>query len=482
MTLRLKFVVLIGLMTLTVVASLTTSLWSSSLEADASRDVVRVSRTLDHLRNLRRRGDAIRTIASSEDVRSGEAVALKGLAAQLDDLHRAFTRLEAAEGYRSWAGFAIASGIRDAVEACRASGAAWQASGAATDAAAVAGAGDAMVRLMDHCERRVLEGAAQAIRNNERLSRRIAQTNAFALVAAGLISILAYALLRRWIVTPIARLREAAAHISRGEFEYRLPVHGRDEIAQLSAEVNHMASVITSMQQERIERERFVTVGQMARRLAHNLRNPLSGIRGLAELTRSDLPAGSELRENQDRIVSSVDKFEQWLAELLDLTSPLELRVRPQAVAPWLADLVDAHAPMARTRRVEVLMDASAGPEEAAFDPRHLGHAVVAVLSNAIEAASAGGCVRVTTRPADPDQWAIRIQDSGPGVRPEIRDQIFSPHFTTKSGGNGIGLAVAQQITRAHGGRVTVLDPESGASGAIFDLSLPCVPPTRSPD
>ena len=197
--------------------------------------------------------------------------------------------------------------------------------------------------------------------------------------------------------------------------------------------------------------------------------------------------------------MSSVDKFEQWLSELLDVTSPLEIRRRRiKAPGQWLGELIDAHEPMARTRRVELTASLTGAPNEAWFDDRHLGHALVAMVSNGIEAAGradgAPGRVQITCRVDDDDaEWLMRIEDDGPGIPPDLLDRIFAAHFTTKSGGNGIGLAVAQQIVRAHGGRIVVdggtaarvertsnavIPRENGLGGAMFEVRLPRDQPT----
>src|SRR5262249_25264293 len=147
-----------------------------------------------------------------------------------------------------------------------------------------------------------------------------------------LVGALGFSLLHRWVLQPVARLRTAAARIGDGDFAHRVLVRpggpGRDELAQLSTEVNHMAGLVRAMQDERVERDRLAAAGEMVRRLTHNLRNPLAGIRGLAEITRGDLPpAADELRENQERIIATIDRFEHWLSELLSATSPLTVQL-----------------------------------------------------------------------------------------------------------------------------------------------------------
>src|SRR5262249_50007142 len=161
----------------------------------------------------------------------------------------------------------------------------------------------------------------------------------------------------------------------------------------------------------------------------------------------------------------------KWLTDLLTATRPMSLQPEITHVTPWLIGLVDAHRPLAQTLGVDLRLSAD-GPGDACFDARHMEHAVSAILSNAIQAASspaAGGQVhpsvevQVRAEAAQPREdgqsWSINVQDTGPGVPPQLREAIFRPYFTTKPDGNGIGLAVALQVVKAHGGRIDVESP-----------------------
>jgi signal transduction histidine kinase len=307
----------------------------------------------------------------------------------------------------------------------------------------------------------------------------------------------------------VAHLRTATARIAAGDFAHRIalgaPAGSRaDELHQLSAEVNHMAGMVKSMQDERVEQERLAALGEMVRRLAHNLRNPLGGIRSLAETTRFELshpkPEPAELKDHQTKIILAVDRFEKWLNELLGATRSLSIQPEPTNIERWLSGFADAHRPAAQSRGLNLTIDTSAGPPEAIIDSRHLEHALSAMVSNAIESTSSpqargpGGSVRVITRSTDNklpngklgDFWTIEVIDEGLGVPPNLRDTIFRPYFTTKRDGNGIGLAVAHQVVKAHGGRIEVESPwppqedgsekparENWPAGARFTIYLP---------
>lgn len=376
--------------------------------------------------------------------------------------------------------------------------------------------------LIERIEDRIIEDTRSTVDFSDNLRLFLLTLLGSAFLIVVLTCVLGIVLVRRWILNPVADLRAATAHIAAGDFAYRIPLQSPpgakvDELRQLSAEVNHMAGMVKSLQDERVEQERLAALGEMVRRLAHNLRNPLSGIRGLAETTRLELnlpnPEPVELKDHQTKIILAVDRFEKWLNELLGVTRNLSIHPEPTRIDRWLAGFADAHRPSAQTRGITLDVDTSRGPAEAPIDSRHLEHALSAIVSNAIESTSSpqargpngpGGLVRVVTHSADASHsngnlggfWAIEVTDQGLGVPPDLRESIFRPYFTTKRDGNGIGLAVALQVVKAHGGRIEVESPwpprENGSqsstgkepwpAGARFTILLPMNGPKLAND
>lgn len=331
--------------------------------------------------------------------------------------------------------------------------------------------------LVEETEKQILKTAHTAINYGD-VIRNLLWRWLLSVTGVGLLGgILAVALLRRWVQKPVKALREAAARIATGDLQHRVPVLQRDELGLLSAEVNHMAQMVQVMQDERVERERLAAIGEMARRIVHNVRNPLAGIRGLAEVTRLDFERGSPNRENMDLIVTTVDKFERWLSELLDATSPSSIHPRQTDVREWLNEIVEVHRSQAAARGITLELEAAAAPQVASFDPKHLDHALSALVSNAIEATPEGGQVWVTARrPHQNGTWEVEVADNGRGVPEDVLPRIFDPYFTTKRHGSGLGLAMAQQIIKGHAGRISVRNggiahPER--CGARFLIRLP---------
>jgi len=483
MSLRTKFGVLLGLMAVAVCLALGAAWWSFSTMRGEVRDPFKSMFDVMADLHAAKRGVEGASIALLDSPPpKTEPSASTDLNAALDRADTAVAALQDNE----WVG------TRAGATAIRNVGA------RLTDARRLATSADANERsraaralldvheLIERIETRLVGDTQEALRFGARLEGQLAVILALCLLVAALAIALGLSLVRRWVLVPVAALRQAAERIGSGDFEHRIAVApGRrpDELARLGIEVNAMAGLIKEMQESRVEQERLAAVGEMVRRLAHNLRNPLAGIRGLAELTRSDLsgaePDPEDLRDNQTRIILAVDRFEKWLNELLSVTRPMQVHPSPTSVGPWLEGLIDAHRPQARTLEVRLDLQLSRAPISAPFDARHMEHAVSAVLSNALEAAGSRetdeGLVVVSAGP-HPDGWAVEVRDNGPGIPLAIKDRMFRPYFTTKRDGNGIGLAIAQQVVKAHGGRIDVespAEPHSDHAGTVSARKIP---------
>jgi signal transduction histidine kinase len=488
MSLQRKFALLLGLIGLTVAVNLGTTFWAAwLLDRELSAPLGSVATALRSLHAIKlaagRQGQMLTvTDRGGAEARSGSLEKFgedsKRIVAEIDTLRKAFQM-------RSGISTTLNLSQR-AVRAAQEAGT-WFTDG---DEEARRAAGEELSRvreLVDRIESQILTEAHVEVGLGAWFRARVVVVTSACLMMVLLAGVLGAQLVRRWVLRPVASLRDAAGRIAAGDFAHRVPVVGGDEIALLSGEVNHMAGMVAAMQEERVERERLAAVGEMTRRIAHNLRSPLAGIRGLAELSRAELPAGSELRENQDRIVTTLDRFERWVADLLTAASPLEIRSEMAEVPGWIGGIVESHRALAQARGVGIEVDVSAAPARAMFDARHLEHAIVAILSNAIDAAPPGTVVRVGVRTCEDGQfWEIRVVDQGMGVAADLLERIFRPYFTTKKTGTGIGLAVAQRVVEQHAGQIRVRSPAEPSAakggkgenpgsgpGAAFTVHLP---------
>ncbi len=278
---------------------------------------------------------------------------------------------------------------------------------------------------------------------------------------------------RRWVLRPIRELRTATREIGRGNFAYRIKPHSKDELGQLAVEVNEMSATVVDMQTQLVEQERLAAAGEMVTRLAHNIRNPLAGIRGLAEATMGSHGEDAELLGCQQRIIDTVDRFEKWLRDLQQSVSPLKLNLQPVRLDDLVGAVMTALRPMFDRRGVRYAVDIDPAVNEVQLDSLHFEQALVALVTNAVQASEAGQEVRVSARAAAEGRgrWRLAVADQGVGIAPELRHKVFLPYFTTKPEGNGLGLAMANKVVRLHGGQLTV-ESEPGR-GSRFEADLP---------
>jgi signal transduction histidine kinase len=201
--------------------------------------------------------------------------------------------------------------------------------------------------------------------------------------------------------------------------------------------------------------------------LAHETRNPLNIIRGLAQLIAKENSAAPTIRERSAAIVEEADRVTAQLNEFINYSRPREVRRAPVAAGRVAAEVARALGPDAEEKRITFQLPDEDLVIEA--DEQLLRQAFFNLLLNAVQAVPAGGQVSIHLRREGGDRAVIEVRDNGPGVPPERRQEIFKPYFTTSARGTGLGLAVVQQIVSAHGWEIQCLGNEP--TGAVFRIS-----------
>ncbi len=286
-----------------------------------------------------------------------------------------------------------------------------------------------------------------------------------------------FLLLKRWIITPIERLSHAAQLISQGHYGEPIPVSSGDELGSLAREVESMSNDIAQYQEKLVDRERLAAVGEMTASVAHNLRNPLGSIRALAQgCLRSD---DEELVKPSLRtMMETVDRADRWLRDLLQGLKPIQLDRQPISdLGDQLTRVCDAVLPFGKRCQVEITLEIEPDLPSLEIDLRRLEQAVIVLLNNAIEASSAGSIVSLAARTSGRD-LIIEVRDEGSGMTQEVLSRLFSPYFTTKKGGLGLGLSLTQRIIHGHGGQIDVVS--SPGTGSTLTVSIPLEPDSSS--
>jgi signal transduction histidine kinase len=285
-----------------------------------------------------------------------------------------------------------------------------------------------------------------------------------------------------WVVItlrPLKRLRDAARRIAAGDYAGRIPEKGPAEVADLAREFNSMGHAVEEREREKVRAERLAAVGKMAAMIAHEVRNPLASIGLNTELLEEEfagMPDAEEARSLCRSIHREVDRLTAITEEYLALAR----LPKPKLAREPVNDMVTALAAFVRedlaAREVVLTTELTTEPLIAMIDAGQIRQCLINLVRNAADAVAVKGKGWVILRTRrDGDRAVIEVEDSGVGIASDVLPRLFDPFFSTKDGGNGLGLALTQQIVRDHGGDVDVAS--TLGRGTTFTVRVPAQVP-----
>jgi signal transduction histidine kinase len=287
-------------------------------------------------------------------------------------------------------------------------------------------------------------------------------------------------------LAPIARLTEAAQRLGRGAPDaVAVPEGGGDELAVLAREFNAMAQRLAARERELraqgealVRSERLAAIGRIAAQITHEIRNPLSSISlNAEELSERLRDAGKQPNGAAaalcDAIVREVDRLAAVTEEYLRYARVPKPQVARVDLNDVVRDLLDFVRPELVSGGVRIEQKLEPHLPQVVADAAQIRQVLLNLVRNAREAMPSGGALSVSTRTIDGGA-AVDVRDTGPGIDPARLARIFDPFFTTKERGTGLGLALAQEIAREHGGELTCAS--TPGSGTTFTLRLPAAP------
>jgi signal transduction histidine kinase len=295
-------------------------------------------------------------------------------------------------------------------------------------------------------------------------------------VAAG--AILTGMLMAVWatarVTRPVRRLAESAGQVAAGNWNTTVEVTSHDEVGQLAQAFNRMTHELVEQRQRLLQTERVAAWRELARRLAHELKNPLFPLQITVEnmqRARESHPAEFDevFREGSRTLLAELANLKQIIARFSDfakMPAPEMQPVNLNALAGETMKLFEAQFAQARvTARAEL------APElpTVAADPEQVARALRNLVLNAIDAMPEGGALTVRTMPQGSGA-RLEISDSGKGLSQEECERLFTPYYTTKTHGTGLGLAIVQSVVSDHHGRVSV-ESQPG-KGTTFRIDL----------
>ena len=318
---------------------------------------------------------------------------------------------------------------------------------------------------------------------------------AYGVAAAGiLLAIFASLWIAARVSRPIEQLAHAAGQVASGNWETHVPERGRDEIARLARSFNHMTGELVAQRDRLVQTERVAAWRELARRLAHELKNPLFPLQLTVEnLVRArELPAeefDEVFRESTQTLGMEIANLKTIIGRFSDFSrmpKPQLERVDANDALQRVAQLYFPAA--ARTTqsnaeetipesKIQCTLELAPNALFIDADPELLHRALSNLVLNAMDAMPDGGTLTLSAQPKG-ETAELRIADTGQGLTPEECERLFTPYYTTRQHGTGLGLAIVQSVVADHHGAIAVESHVGG--GATFIITLPLADGTAS--
>jgi two-component system nitrogen regulation sensor histidine kinase NtrY len=280
------------------------------------------------------------------------------------------------------------------------------------------------------------------------------------------------------VTRPVGELAYAAQEVAAGNWYVRVDVTGADELGQLADSFNRMTTELLAQRERLVQAERVAAWRELARRLAHELKNPLFPLQLTVEnlvRTRQQAPEQFDevFRESSRTLLAEIANLKQIIARFSDFSKmpqPQMDMVEVNELIGGVLQLFQAQLKTAGDTKISCETRLAPHLQPVCGDGELLHRAISNLVSNAIDAMPHGGTLTVTTR-NDDGRVLIEVADTGVGLTAEQRGRIFTPYYTSKPHGTGLGLAIVQSIVSDHGGRIRV-QSEAGL-GTSFVIELP---------
>jgi two-component system sensor histidine kinase HydH len=228
---------------------------------------------------------------------------------------------------------------------------------------------------------------------------------------------------------------------------------------------------VRSLRREIERSRRLASVGRLAAGVAHEIRNPLSSIKGFATYFKERYQDSPQDQKTADIMISEVDRLNRVVGQLLEFSRPVPVSPQPTSLKNFVADSVRLIEHQAAEKDITVNTLISAKINEAIVDPDRLNQVLLNLYLNAIESMEPGGKLDVKLAEKEDNRIEIKVSDTGCGIAGKDLPRIFDPYFTTKSTGTGLGLAIAHNIMEAMGGQIGV--QSRPGHGTVFNLTIP---------
>jgi signal transduction histidine kinase len=282
--------------------------------------------------------------------------------------------------------------------------------------------------------------------------------------------------LSRSITRMRIRLQAASAHLDQELGTVRVTGEGAGhqlerQLDLVVSRVQEAVERLQHQQQELIRTEQLAALGQLAASIAHEVRNPLTGIKLLVSATLQRQPADTLSTEDLQFIHGEIQRLEKKLQALLEFARPSQPRREPCDLRELIGNAWQLVGTRAGQLRVRPELDLPPGPVRALVDRDQFTSVLVNLFLNALDAMPEGGVLSVSLRQSSSGGVELVVADTGPGIDPSLARRLFTPFASTKKTGTGLGLSISRRVIADHGGTLNGSNRPQG--GACFTITLP---------
>jgi signal transduction histidine kinase len=315
--------------------------------------------------------------------------------------------------------------------------------------------------------------------------RMVEATRLFFISTISIILFLSLALslvMLKFVKKPLNRIVENMARVEEGDLSVRMTHNAKDEIGLLVNSFDSMVGRLDVAKKEleqyhyvQMERaDRLASVGEMAAGIAHEIKNPLTGIGAAITILSDDFSEGDPRREIISEVLEQIKRLDKTVNDLLYFGKPTD----PEPA------LIDLNVVVKKTllfasqhrggKNIEKVLELQEGLPPVEADPKQIQQVFLNLILNAVQAMADGGKLTIRSALAENNGTKVvrvSFQDTGPGMSQQVIQKIFTPFFTTKAQGTGLGLAICHKLVSQHGGHLKV-ESEVGR-GTVFSVELP---------
>ncbi len=272
---------------------------------------------------------------------------------------------------------------------------------------------------------------------------------------------------------------EALMHQGTGEKDLMFRTRGDDRITVRFSHVplsNGCTAIVLTdiseihrLQQEILRMDKLASVGELTSGIAHEIRNPLAGIKTTAQALQEELPENDHRSAYISRIIVEIDRLNKLLLNFFDFAKPKDLQLRNCDLKKIIEDTLFIVQDTARQGHIRIMEFYPTEEVRIKADPDMIQQVLMNMFINALQAMSSGGHMEVHLDRSGVNV-EISVSDTGKGIPEDIRSRIFDPFFTTKPKGIGLGLSISYRLIKMHSGNITFV---SGPKGTTFTITLP---------